>query len=112
MLPARSQPKQIAQYQILESLPSRGKVNVFHAVEQGTPRHVVLRTVTKDLNDAEVLREITRLKKLADIGSRLKHPGIVDVFEYGEDGATAYLALEFVEGCNLHSRLRVPIPDA
>jgi len=112
MLPARSEPKQIARYQILESLPARGKVRVFHAIEQDSQRHVVLRTVPKDLNDPEAMSEIGRLKKLADIGTRLKHPGIVEVFEYGEEGATAYLALEFVEGCNLHSRLRVPIADA
>jgi serine/threonine protein kinase len=112
MAPAPSPPKQIAHYRILESLPAEGKVRTYRGIEEDSQRNVILRTVTKDLNDIESMSELARLKKQWDVSSGLKHPGIVEALAFGEESGTAYLALEFVEGCTLQSPLRVPIADA
>jgi eukaryotic-like serine/threonine-protein kinase len=112
MLPARSQPKQIGRYQILEPMAASGKVRAYHAVDQEYRRSVVLKTVAKDPKDSDAARDVARFKKESELGPRLRHPGIVEVFEYGEESGIAYLATEFVEGCTLQSRLRVPIADS
>lgn len=103
---------QIAQYQIVEAMASSGRVRAYRATDLKSRRSVVLRTVNKDTRDAETAQFVARFKNESQVGARLKHPGIVEVYEYGEDSGVAYLATEFVEGCALQSRLRVPIADA
>ncbi|HEX3821569.1 MAG TPA: protein kinase [Candidatus Sulfotelmatobacter sp.] len=103
---------QIAQYQIVEALPPSGKVRAYRATDQRTGQTVTLKTTSKDARDPEVAGLIARLRSESQVGAKLKHSGIVEVYEYGEDSQIAYLATEFLEGCALQSRLRVPIADA
>ena len=43
---------------------------------------------------------------------RLSHPGIVAIYEYGEDDGTAFIAMEYVEGQTLSALLAAtPQPD-
>ncbi|MEO8155492.1 MAG: serine/threonine-protein kinase, partial [Rhizobacter sp.] len=42
-----------------------------------------------------------RFKNEARAVGRLSHPGIVAIYEYGEDDNTAYIAMEYVEGRTL-----------
>jgi serine/threonine-protein kinase len=36
----------------------------------------------------------------------MSHPGVVQIYEYGEDGDTAFIAMEFVDGINLEKLIR------
>ncbi len=62
-------------------------------------------------------RQILRFQREARASSRLKHAGIVEIYDFGvsEDGAP-YLVMEYVEGLSLVSYLedkgRLPIPQA
>ena len=107
-----SQPNRIGKYQVLEALQTIGKVRSYRALDPSSGRKVALQTVTKDSKDKEVAKLISRFKKQVEVSTKLKHPGIVEVYEYGEDSGTAFVVCEFVEGCNLQPRLRVPILDA
>ncbi len=106
-----SQPNRIGNYQILEALQSTGKLRSYRAVDP-SGRNVVLQAVAKDSRDKDAAKLIVGLKRQADLSNKLKHGGIVEVYGYGEDAVTAFLACEFVEGCKLQPRLRVPIIDA
>jgi serine/threonine protein kinase len=106
-----SQPNRIGNYQILEALQTTGKVRSYRVVDP-SGRKAVLQAVAKDSRDKDTAKLIAGLKRQADVSSKLKHPGIVEVFGYGEDSGTAFVACEVVEGCNLQPRLRVPILDA
>ena len=46
-------------------------------------------------------RVLSRFKREAQAAGRVNHPGIVAVYEYGEDAGTAFIAMEFVEGREL-----------
>ena len=48
---------------------------------------------------------LARFKNEAQAAGRLHHPGIVGVYEYGEDGDFAYIAMEYVEGNSLREYL-------
>jgi serine/threonine protein kinase len=62
--------------------------------------------------DPDVAATVAQFKNQAQVSASLKHPGIVEVYEFGEDAGVAFLALEFVEGCYLRPQLRLPIADA
>jgi serine/threonine-protein kinase len=68
-------------------------------------RFVALKTVRTDLLKADdpeaTTAQITRFKREAQAAGRLNHPNIVGIYEYGEDGATAFIAMEFIEGRDL-----------
>src|SRR5262245_39988695 len=105
-------PKKLRQYEISELLSNEGKLKVYRAFDTRSQRNVTLKTISADMNDRDVATAIVQFKTCARIASELHHPGILDVYEYGEDDGISYLALEFVEGCYLKPRLRLPIQDA
>ena len=112
MQPATSQPRRIAQYELTETLAQQGKVRLYRAFDPASKRSVALRTIANDARDGEIARFISRFQKQAQVSAGLKHPGIIEVYEFGEDSGVAFLATELVEGCTLKTRLRVPMPDA
>ena len=52
---------------------------------------------------------MARFKNEAKAAGRLLHPNIVSVYEYGEDNANAFIAMEFVDG---HRAARISQPQA
>jgi eukaryotic-like serine/threonine-protein kinase len=106
------EPKRIAQYEVFETLASAGKVRCYRAVDSSLQRTVTLKTIIKDPRDSHAAATIARFQNQARTSSSFDHPGIVNVYEYGEDGALAFVVSEYVEGCALRERMRVPIKDS
>jgi serine/threonine-protein kinase len=53
-----------------------------------------------------------RFRNEARAAGRLSHPGVVKIYEYGEDAGTAFIAMEHVDGCTLERLLMTcPVPD-
>ena len=96
-------PRQIGKYLIDGVLGSGAWGLVYLATDPLIQRRVALKTIHRSLlADDEVLETITaRFRNEAQAGGRLSHPGIVSVYEYGADGDTAFIAMEFVEGQDL-----------
>jgi serine/threonine-protein kinase len=79
-------------------------------------RRVALKTVRRDqLERAEAQEILNRFLREAQAAGRLSHPNIVQVYEYGEDQGTAFIAMEFVEGRDLKDYFdrdeRFPLPE-
>jgi serine/threonine-protein kinase len=75
---------------------------VYEGWDAGIGRHVALKTVRRDqLDGSEAEELLSRFKREAQAAGRLNHPGIVAVYEYGEDEGTAFIAMEYVEGREL-----------
>jgi tRNA A-37 threonylcarbamoyl transferase component Bud32 len=66
-------------------------------------RPIALKTIRKELLDEEdeAAAFAARFRNEAQAAGRLLHPGIVAVYEYGEDSQYAFIAMEFVEGASL-----------
>ncbi|KQV87961.1 hypothetical protein ASC87_29020 [Rhizobacter sp. Root1221] len=66
-------------------------------------RPVAIKTIRKELIEdderAESLSE--RFRREAQAAGALNHPGIVAIYEYGEDEEYAFIAMEYVEGNTL-----------
>ena len=65
-------------------------------------RRVAIKTVSKegfDPSESEAL--LGRFKQEAQAAGRLNHPGVVSIYDYGETGDVAFIAMEYISGKEL-----------
>ena len=106
--------KQIGRYRIVSELGRGAMGVVYRAHDPQIDREVALKTIRlaahADPSEIEGMRD--RLIREARLAGRLSHPGIVTIFDAGEEDGLAYVAMELVEGRSLADILAGPIvPD-
>jgi len=76
---------------------------VYKSFDPVIRRPVALKMIRKEiLSDEEEASAFgARFRNEAQAAGRLSHPGIVTVYEYGEDAQYAFIAMEYVEGNSL-----------
>lgn len=100
----------LGQYRIVERIGAGGMGQVFLAVHEALGRRCALKVLDarQKMGDADA---VGRFLGEARAAARIKHPHIVDVFDFGyvEDGRP-YLVMELLDGKNLGARIRgVPL---
>jgi hypothetical protein len=96
-------------YEIGELLGRGGMGLVFKARQKGLKRDVALKIVVSGAHAGA--EERARFRTEAEAVARLGHPGIVQIYEVGEQAGCPYLALEFVSGGSLAQQLDgTPMP--
>jgi len=98
-----SQPDKLGKYPITGVLGKGAMGVVYKAFDPVINRPVAIKTIHKALIGQDMSGSSTtaRFKNEARAVGRLSHPGIVAIYEYGEDDNTAYIAMEYVEGRTL-----------
>src|SRR5689334_15149040 len=92
-------PKQIGKYTISRALGRGAMGMVYEGFDPVIERKVAIKTILAEyLEAAEMEEAVARFKREAQAGGRLQHPGIVAVYEYGNDAGMAYMVTEYVEG--------------
>jgi tRNA A-37 threonylcarbamoyl transferase component Bud32 len=98
---------QLGKYRVVREL-GRGTMGVvYEGYDSAIERRVAIKVVREaELDGAELPGLLSRLRREAQAAGRLNHPGIVTVFDYGEDLRTpgrpvAFIAMELVEGRDL-----------
>jgi serine/threonine-protein kinase len=100
-------PEAIGKYRVTRALGRGAMGMVYEGFDPVIERRVAIKTILAEyLEAAEMEEASTRFKREAQAGGRLMHPGIVGVYEYGEDKDMAYIVMEYVEGRELKSILR------
>jgi serine/threonine-protein kinase len=100
------QPQQIGKYRIVRTLGRGAMGMVYEGFDPVIERKVAIKTILADYLDAAEMEDATaRFKREAQAGGRLQHPSIVGVYEYGGDGAMAFIVMEYVEGQELKKLL-------
>jgi len=99
-------PKRIGKYTITEVLGQGAMGVVYKGFDPHIQRRVAIKTIHKSLlGDTQVNAEqdsiAARFRNEAQAVGRVAHPGVVAIYEFGEDENTAYIAMEFVDGRNL-----------
>jgi eukaryotic-like serine/threonine-protein kinase len=98
--------KQLGKYQVVEVIGKGAMGIVYKGYDPVLERHVALKTASKDKVDPELAAQIiARFKNEALAASRLNHPAIVGIYDYGENKQVAFIAMEYVQGRGLRDFL-------
>src|SRR5687767_4314101 len=97
--------RSVGNYRLVKRLGQGGMGVVYLAEHPGIGRRAAVKFLHPDL--AKNKRLLKRFFNEARAAAAIRHPGIVEVYDFGTapDGAS-YITMEFVEGESLGARLR------
>ncbi len=91
--------ERIGKYQILGQIGQGAMGVVYKALDPFIERVVAVKTMSADLDaDPEVRARFFREARSA---GQLSHKNIVTIYDLGEEGGKAYMAMEFLDGEDL-----------
>ncbi|WP_291992055.1 serine/threonine-protein kinase [Candidatus Accumulibacter sp. ACC003] len=100
-------PERIGKYEIRRELGKGAMGTVYEGFDPIIERPVAIKTILAEyLANVESAAAVARFKHEAQAGGKLQHPGIVGVYEFGEDQAMAYIVMEYVLGQELRTLMR------
>lgn len=101
-------------FELIEQVGEGGMGNVWKARQLSLDRIVAVKLLPSRFSrDPESIRQIVQEARTA---ARLKHPGIVQVYDASEDNGNYYFVMEYVNGYNVGEWLKrkkiIPVQDA
>ncbi|MBI3271147.1 MAG: protein kinase [Planctomycetes bacterium] len=107
-LPSPGAPAEFfGRYQLEREIARGGMGVVYRALDTQVKRVVALKVMLGDGQVDESARQ--RFRREGMLAARLHHPGIVPVYDIGEEGGRLYYTMEFVEGESLQSLVRANV---
>jgi len=99
-------PAKIGKYEIQDVLGKGGMGVVYKGFDTAISRGVAIKAITKSsLGPGEINHVMERFRHEAQAVGRLRHPRIVQIYDYGEDEETAFIVMELINGKTLHQHL-------
>lgn len=99
----RTGPKVVGPYEILAEVDRGGMGVIYRARHQTIRREVALKMIRAGVHAKPEDRE--RFETEGAAVARLRHPNVVEIYEFGEAGGLPYFAMEWVDGGSLADRL-------
>jgi eukaryotic-like serine/threonine-protein kinase len=93
--------RSLGRYRIDKRLGAGGMGTVYLAFDPGLKRPIALKVLPRE--KAENPRLVKRFQAEAQAAAQLRHDHIVSVYEAGEADGYLYMALEYVEGTDVHN---------
>ncbi len=107
--------KKLGRYKILGELGRGAMGVVYKAEDPALDRIVALKTIILS-DDADGRKDYhKRFFVEAKASARLTHPQIITVYDFGEEDDLAYMAMEFLKGTELRTRMAkgaISVPEA
>ena len=105
------EPRNLGKYPLLGVIGKGSMGILYRSIDPHIKRPVALKTIRRDLlEQAQTENFSARFRIEAQAAGGLAHPGIVSVYEYGEEDAYAYIAMEFIEGRSLRECFEQKMP--
>src|SRR5580704_2869932 len=100
----------LGKYEVLRELGAGGMGTVYLATDSNLRRTVALKVLHKERASNDTL--VRRFESEAHAAAQLKHENIVTVYDAGQIDGNLFIALEFVDGTDIHELVarRGPIP--
>lgn len=95
--------KTLGKYRIIEQIGHGGMAEVYKAYHPGLDRYVAVKLMHTFLIDEQGFME--RFQREARSVARLRHPNIVQMYDFDSDGDVSYMVMEFLEGPSLKNKL-------
>lgn len=102
-MPASLEGQSIGKYRVLEALGRGGMAQVFRAYHPQLDRYVAIKVLRSDLVEQEEF--LGRFRREAHAVSGLRHPNIVQVFDFDVQDEQYYMIMELLEGNTLRAKL-------
>ncbi len=93
----------LGKYRVLEPLGSGGMARVYRGYHPQLDRFVAIKVLRSDLVDDELF--LTRFRREAQSVAALRHPNIIQVFDFDVADDVYFMVMELLDGDTLHTRL-------
>ena len=112
MTPAH--PERIGRYRIVGEIGRGAMGVVYRGEDEALGRSVAIKTIIASMDAGEQDGYLARFRQEARALGGLNHPGIITVYEFGDQDGLAFLAMEFLEGRELRDvmmagRMELPV---
>ena len=96
--------KMLGNYRVVERIGRGGMAAVYKAYQPALERHVAIKVIHQQLTagDEQFLK---RFQREARAVATLRHPNIVQVFDFGTQDDVSYMVMEYLEGHTLKAEL-------
>ncbi len=92
-------------YRVVKRLGEGGMGEVYLAMHEAIEKKVALKVLRTEYSAKADI--VTRFQQEAISASRIKHPNVLEIFDFGQlDNGAFYLAMEFLEGQDLADELQ------
>jgi serine/threonine protein kinase len=105
MIPISLEGQTLGKYRILEPLGRGGMAQVYKAYHPNLDRYVAVKVLRSDL--VEESEFLSRFRREARAVAALRHPNIVQVYDFDVQNDFYYMVMELLEGDTLKSYLNV-----
>jgi serine/threonine protein kinase len=101
-------PGTLGKYSVIDVVGEGAMGVVYKAVDPVIRRTVAIKSLRPGLIEPgrEGADLLARFRREAQAAGRLMHPGIVTIYDYGEDARSPYIVMEYVEGHTLMHHLK------
>jgi serine/threonine protein kinase len=107
--------KQLGRYRIQAELGRGAMGVVYKAHDPVLDRTVALKTIALDDTEQDREEYQARFFQEAKAAARLNHPSLITIYDFGEENALAYMAMELLNGSELSERMgqaSIPVSEA
>lgn len=98
----------LGRYTLKRKLGAGGMAEVWEAFDELLHRSVAVKVIRESISSSSDFTE--RFVREARLAAGLEHPSILPVYDFGQEGETAFLVMQLLPGGSLKDRIQGPMP--